>query len=779
MNPRLLLLLVAIVAALWVFAPKPDATTGATPPPEAEQPEEEPAVADVDVSPEERVAAEGEGPVFLVTGSLRRAAPGAPAEEAQPAVGATVTVELQQESKTRLKTEAITEADGSFRVEFPTTVGMKGRIRVATGSTDTHRWARDTFKFDAGDSGRPDCHLIQRAVDDLTGRVTDPAGQPIAGATFTIKDVEGDRTAVTDEQGEFVLEHVRQAYEVRLSKEGYAVVRMPESLYPDRELGTWPEPDMVLAPTATLRIHVLDSNDEPVEGIYLGVRISPAELYGGRTGRAQNEENARGQSDASGLCLLEGTFANFRLLIRRNGEEFEYVEPDGTITHAEEGTQTLVLEPGEIRDLRFVLGNPITLSGRVFEPTGEPSPKANVFVRGLDFTPNGSPEYIGGTRTDEDGYFTLSEIPDVPVTRLSVAAEGTMGAKPSLSPFGGPKPPDPLHYGFVVLEQEQWDEPIELHLKVLHKITGRVVDSEGSPVSANLRLHPHTWDHDPGQGKTPRQRRSGSSEGRFEFKGIFPGMYDIEVESDGRATHWVRDVPSNQLDLLITLDDTEPIRVTIEVSCEVPLEQIVILRATLTPGDPDAIEAPELPKSQRYDTPGGWPEEATGVYYGGSRYSTGLGRVVAGSWPIDGQRVTLDLSEGYYWLGASGRTEAGHYCFRMGTGLVKVTPGDHDLHFVLEPSGRLEGRVEGATDEIYLAVVLPDGTPLALDVRHEARLEFVPLAADGSFEVRSVPSRPLEVWVGTKEELREKRPRLREAISPEAGETERLELALR
>lgn len=67
--------------------------------------------------------------------------------------------------------------------------------------------------------------LVQRQttksnnVIDVRGRVTDPAGKPLVGATIKVKG--SDRTAVTDETGEFQLKAVAQDATIQVSFIGY------------------------------------------------------------------------------------------------------------------------------------------------------------------------------------------------------------------------------------------------------------------------------------------------------------------------------------------------------------------------------------------------------------------------------------------------------------------------------------------------------------------------------------------------------------------------------
>ena len=222
----------------------------------------------------------------------------------------------------------------------------------------------------------------------------------------------------------------------------------------------------------------------------------------------------------------------------------------------------------------------------------------------------------------------------------------------------------------------------------------------------------------------------------------------------------------------LELPDGVPATVHVEVYGSRPLGQIIVLCTRLDPLPGVGGDAPRLAKDADYAGPLGWPQPALGLWYGGQSYRGPLGTAMFSSGPImEGNAKTFELSEGLYWIGAKAVDRDGAHCFPIGTGLVRVGPGEHNVRFHLTPSSTLEGRVEDAPidEALCIALATEDGRLVPLDVRRNDMAPFTDLAADGRFRFPQVPTGRFELRVGTAEELRSGTARRRRAVTIEAG----------
>jgi len=92
-----------------------------------------------------------------------------------------------------------------------------------------------------------------------------------------------------------------------------------------------------------------------------------------------------------------------------------------------------------------------------------------------------------------------------------------------------------------------------------------------------------------------------------------------------------------------------------------------------------------------------------------------------------------------------------------------------------ETAGGGAGRAaEGA--DLCVALALPDGRLVPVDVRRERMSALVELGADGRFAVSSVPSGTLDLRLGSPEQLRRGRWQRSTRVVVRPGETTRVEL---
>jgi hypothetical protein len=618
---------------------------------------------------------------------------------------------------------------------------------------------------------------------EQSGTVTTPDDRPLAGVRLMLRD-EVLLETQSDADGRFHFTDVTRPRNLIAELEGWMQIAEPQPrAAPDGGLAPL---HIVMAPLASLQLRVVDSNDEAVTGLNVWIDISSAEPHGRKDSghRSYQPPRASRTTSEAGVAVFQDVAANCRLSIHAQ-RGFEWVRA-GVLADRGAGAVPIVLEPGEERHLVARLGSRVTLEGLVLEANGEPSPKARVAVYALDQFESGRPDLLAWPAADESGRFNVDLVARSEVRHLLLTAQSTIGEIPPKGMFGGRTLPDPLCVASteVMLHQHgQAVDRVRLIVQPLHKIAGRLVDAQGASVGGRVRLFPH---HEPPlidrliSGWSVE--RDVSRNGEFRFIGVLAGQYDIVAGARGRHTVRVPDIEAGTEDLVIVIPSGTPATVEVEVHCSEPLEQLVILCSRLEPLPGIGDDAPVLPTTADYREPVGWPAPALGLWYGSETYSGPLGSALFSSGPLQAGSTTktLELDEGLYWIGAKARTESGAMCFPIGTGLVRVTRGEHRLRFHLVPATSLRGSVRGAqtADALCVALAAPDGRLIALDVRRVDMHDLTDLSAAGRFELHQVPTGHYELRVGTADELRAGSARVRHAVELVAGEVLEVELKL-
>ena len=327
--------------------------------------------------------------------------------------------------------------------------------------------------------------MVEAAVR-VTGRVVDPDDRPVAGARIQAiprrsgvwrgargRSFEG----TSDAAGHFTLGDLRRGEPVTLlaEKPGYAGSRLVGV-----EVPTEAPVELVLEPAARVSGRVRDPEGRPVEDAAVVVDLSGGRGWRGRSGTEPTRTDPEGR--------------------------FTLVEvPPGDVTlhaHAEgflrDGLVHVEVEPGaHLEDVEITLTPGATVLGRVVGPGGEPLPEAR--VRLLEEARSFGP---GGTaHTDGDGRYRMEGIP--PGARSFVAVHESH-----------PRATRDLEVG-------TGENRLDFRLSAGQEVSGRVVDSVGSPVAgARVRLN----------GVTREENRSevSGSDGSFHFTGIADGSYRLD-----------------------------------------------------------------------------------------------------------------------------------------------------------------------------------------------------------------------------------------------------------
>lgn len=623
---------------------------------------------------------------------------------------------------------------------------------------------------------------------EIAGIVTTMSDVPLAGVT--LRSVDGKdgvmRQATSDADGRFTLGALTYPREIDAELEGWTQVATPT---PQTTSTRQYRPvHVVMTRTGTLEVAIVDADGAPVVGHGAYVDVSPAEVHGRKESGHRSHQPPRrtGTAGNDGVLVLEDVPAECRLRLSVDRER-EWVRGDELCDRGP-GAVPLVLEPGERRRVVARAGARVRIGGVVLEPGGSPSPGARVTVRALDVVDGfdgleqGRPNYVGSATTDEDGRFALEATTAGSPRRVLVYAESTVGEEPSLSPFGGAKPPDPLCAAWREIDFASGPATrtdLVLQVAPLAKLTGKVVDEAGEGVSARVTVTPE--DGAPLVDRSISGRlfeRGTGGNGDFRFIGLRRGAYTVTATtSDGRSAR-AESIAADTPDLTLTLERGTPATVHVAVDASVPLDEVIVLCTRLEPLPGVGDDAPALPEDADYSEPFGWPAPALGLWYGGQTYQGPLGRAMFSSSPVEGGARTYELSPGLYWIGAKARGADGSQCFPIGTGLVRVNGGEHRVRFHLSPAGSIEGLVRDADPRTgpCVALATTDGRLVPVDARRDDMQPVQDLSASGRFSIGSAPAGTFEVRVGTLEEVTGGYAPVRRVVEVRAGETARVEL---
>ncbi len=409
-------------------------------------------------------------------------APGAAVEgrvvdgEGRPVAGAFVEpVEERSVRSFRISANATADGDGWYVLDgLPTgprsIAAEDGQGRRGVGELDVR----------AGEN-RLDIRLTGGA--EVTGRVVDAEGAPVAGAEVML--LAGGRgwtrrQATTGGDGSFRFEGVEDGeYRVRASKQGHATAESE----PLRVAG---------APVGGLEVRLQAGG--AIVGRVLGLEPDALARVEIGAGRAQAMDYKSTRVDYEG---------RYRIAAVAPGEWRVWAEVTGTGRRAE-GRVTLTPGASEATlDLDFATG--LTLSGRVVRG-GAPVSGAYVSAQGSDVADRGSAE------TDRDGLF-----------RIGGLEAGSYDVS--------------VQSGSAILREKlalDADREVVLELAVA-AVAGRVVDSsDRAPIAgAAVRLEPpegeeRIWGLDLSAVTTDAQ-------GRFRLNEVAAGRWRLRVEREGYA----------------------------------------------------------------------------------------------------------------------------------------------------------------------------------------------------------------------------------------------------
>ena len=300
-----------------------------------------------------------------------------------PVVGATVERVVQQRSMIDIsranRRSARSDGDGNFVLD-----GLPLGATSFSAKHDTHQEKVLDLEVQSGDN-RLD-FVLDRGLS-ISGRVLDPTGLPVSGATVSATTPGGGmmimigggtpKSAVTNSDGEYRLEgYGAGTYEVTAKLEGYAPAKTETPVQLDRSDAT----------SVDLQLQTGAAITGIVEGLSFD-ELSQVQIMAMQPGSSSIPLMA--QVDYEGSYLIDNVPAGDWMVMATVGQG------------GKNARETITIDPGTLEMVvDFSFGGGLTLSGRV-ERNGEPVSGTMVIASSTD-----GPG-AGQTTTDPDGRYTL------------------------------------------------------------------------------------------------------------------------------------------------------------------------------------------------------------------------------------------------------------------------------------------------------------------------------------------------------------------------------------
>ncbi len=664
-------------------------------------------------------------------------------EQGRPVAGAELTLVLSEDApmpRPELRFSAVSDAKGGFRL-----------ANVSAGRFDL-RAARPGFTA----ATLPGILIPENEAQADLGEVTLLPGAAIEGIVVDERDrpVQGAEVALTPfgSDGMRADEHLMYRDPVETGADGrFRIADLPRGMrvglmavHPEHTSAEMVGVEVPTAQPVRLRLtrprslegRVKDRQGEPVSGARLFFSESAGSpLGGGWDGRA-----SKGTTDAEGRFVLSGL---------KPGTAYVTVMASGYRTRAGQAVQ--VPEEGQAPPVEITLDPGTSLEGTVRDSRGNPLPRAYVHVQGPD--PN---SFRMAVPTDEAGHYEVGDLEPGP---LEVQAS--------------------LHNGpstRVAWEIRPGRNRLDLKLSEGNEVSGRIVDSQGSPVpGASLTLHAVV-----GEGGTsmfrPQMGAISSADGSFVLQGVSDGEYRLTGSRQGFAPATIPGVqvagaPVSGLELrlgpgavirgrLLGLDPTVASRVTVMAhSAEAYLHGVVDSSGSyriqdVAPGEWNVAAHSNAADmvTARVEVSPGEQEVVQDLEF--SSGFTLTGRVLLDRVPIPRAQVLISSTNPEKPGGGGHRETAHDGTFRLerlpaGTYSLTVLIGATLAHTqALEISGDRDLAIEIATGAVEGRLLSPQGLPVAgaavsLAVE-EPQLGFPGPSASsddqGAFALPSVPA---------------------------------------
>ncbi|MEM9378615.1 MAG: sigma-70 family RNA polymerase sigma factor [Planctomycetota bacterium] len=650
-----------------------------------------------------------------------------------------------------------TASDGSFALDVPLAGLEKRLISMSAGGNDALRGAREKLAITADGPSVESVVLRRFPLGDLFGTVVDGGDAPVEGVSIHARSAEAEAVlATTDAEGRFRVAAWAGGAEIEARRAGWRDLAAPKYAR-KADGGGWEPVRITMVRSGALTLRILDPASRPIEGVLASVELATGEPLSSRTAHEVSKPDGdRGHSDARGKIRFESVCADHALRVRvSTGGYAPWLSRtlgDRLVAPGEEGDGFLHVEAGGHRAVDVVAAQCGVLRVRVYGIDGEHVPGAHVRLTTSVASRDEPGHYDRIENADDEGRAAFRVMSLAPLGRALLTASSEEGPF-----FAWRKGADPATASLELDLASPTDEEIRLDLTPTEEITGRVVDQAGNGLSAKLRVVPLD---------TPLHRgrlRNGfqtdiyaSKNGTFRFAGLPQGHYDVEASFEEYASATVPSVEAGTADVAIEL--SEPRAAVLLVTADLggaELGQLVLLTGRVRPDPGVSLEAPRLPATGRWSDFGGWPPDLVGMWYGAGGARNDGAQATYSLVPSRELSKTLRLDPGLYWLGAKARTADGDRTAPVGTGLVRVEPGQHRLTFALRTTASIEGEVRGAPQGAPLRVAVADdrGDLVWLASRRDALRPTTPLGLGGRFLLERVPVGLYELRLGTQEQL--------------------------
>jgi RNA polymerase sigma-70 factor (ECF subfamily) len=682
--------------------------------------------------------------------------------ETVPAAGA--HVQYWQGFGGEMSEPIVADAHGRFRVQLADPVKRPLDFHFTCDGTDLLRddlvevWLKDDS------SGKLDIVLRRYPKGDLVGTTVDPSDAPLGNVKLTLHTADETRVVVSDSTGRFQLSHAPWVNQVEADRDGFMLVAttQPESI----PSGGWKQMKIILASVGRLKVIVADADGRPSADMRVVARVSPVERLGWHplASPYASQLSLTATTDAEGVARFNRLCAGERhalaldehtSLSSTNVLMSERVIEGRLVLDGTTKGSPIVVRAGDELTVRATLPPRVRLSGRILDEAGAPVAKGSVGLVSIDALELDD-MLRATTHADSNGEFLMRVWPGRSGRRVMLEASHNEPFIYLQGPKGG--------FARADVDLDAVPPEIKLVLREGMSISGRLIDGEGRPVRGRIEHYV------PGEGpETPRDSGwfFGEKDGTFEVKGLTPGLYDLRAVPLARlAATWVRSVPAGTRGLEIRCATERAARVTIEAALrEGEPGDLVSCEASLLPRV-DVSGVPRLESDASYSEPTGWPVSALGTWTGGIGDWEARGLFSCSLSLLKQNPTTLFVDEGLHWFGVQARDKQGNHYFPIGTGLVRVEPGEYRLRFELTAAVPIEGRVH-AGDVLGLAVGIAHGSLglLELDVGTRRLERFRELGADGWFSFAQVPIGEHELWIGTSAELDAAKPSVRQPLT--------------
>lgn len=704
--------------------------------------------------------------------------------------------------------EVRTDAQGRFTLEFEDALAEEGELVLATGADDRYRSAWQRAPVLGEEEFTPELLRVPHGV--LHGTVVDEAGTPLAGIPLAL----GEELLTSGVDGTFARAGALGRHGVRLEPRANGWTLAGHTAIIPLERGGYEPVVVTLAPVAELELDVRDLRGAGVEGVRVQVTLAPSELAplaSTRDGASPSPRSA--VTDAEGRAFVTGLCAGRKLELRlENGRETltgDAMEAGRLLLAEEESGQPIVIRPGELLVLRYDLAAEIHVAGVVALPDGTPVVRANLEVVDLGTGEEwGMPRLLELTSDDQGAFAgTLRASRVLGPLRITASAPELAEHSPvqehdgrlqdlAYGGDGGTTPLTPtLAMPSAVLELAPEARAalaaLTLVLRPRGDITGTIFGRDGLPLTT-LGRSSRLW-----------AVRSGTSyhghgaaaavwpDGRFEFRGLEPGRYDLVLSEELQGWHSFENfahrfegIETGTLGLELRLRERAEARLTLRLATpgqavalrgDSPLAALVLVRRVYPP---PGFDAPRAPRSLVIRGASGWPEGASLGFAGIGGARLGATQAVDGYDSFAGPaHTTQPLQPGFYAIGL-----ACSGAYPQASEVLYFEAGEHELVFEPVPVATLHGRIAGSAATEFLALQLVDDAgrpvPLATFEGFTKPVALVETDARGRFVLRTAPSGTFRLRVGTRAELAAGRWRTETVLALHPGENGPIEVRL-